>query len=63
MNTDMAMDEVTTNRRTWIVRIVLAAFILAVFALGCLLLLGISPVGRYLQSVEWIREFARLFCN
>lgn len=63
MNNDMAMEISATNRRTWIVRITLAVFILFALTLGCLLLFGISPVGRYLQSVDWIRDFAKLFCN
>lgn len=63
MSNDMAMEVAATNHRTRIVRITLAVLILSALTLGCLLLFGISPVGRYLQSVDWVRNFAKLFCS
>lgn len=63
MNNDMAMEVTATNRRTWIVRITLVAFIMSALTLGCLLFFGISPAGRYLQSVDLVRDSAKLFCS
>lgn len=61
INSDMIMDEGVKKQRTWIVRIVLAVLLLAALTLCILLLFGISPAGRYLQSIEWVRKIAEFF--
>lgn len=63
INSDKIMDEDVKKQRTWIVRIVLAVLLLAALTLCFLLLFGISPAGRYLQSIEWVRKIAELFCR
>lgn len=62
---EMAMIEAFTgngSRMNRLFRVVLVLQLLMVLALGVCLLFGISPLGRQLQSVEWLYKLAKLFC-
>lgn len=62
---EMAMIEASTgngSRMNRLFRVVMVLQLLMVLALGVCLLFGISPLGRQLQSVEWVYQLAKLFC-
>lgn len=58
-----SMTVALVKRRNWSGRIALAAILLTGLTLVCLLLLGVSPLGRFLQSIDWVREAAGLLCK
>ena len=65
-STEMILDgeyEGVKNSKKWMPKVFLALVAIAMVTMLVLLTLGISPLGRYLQSVDWIRDFAKLFCN
>ena len=51
------------NGRRGMVKAILALFVIALITMIILLMFGISPLGRYLQSVEWIYNLARSLCG
>ena len=51
------------NGRRGIVKAILALFVIALITMTILLMFGISPLGRYLQSVDWIYNLARSLCG
>lgn len=51
------------NRKKTMCCITLVLLTLALLTMSVLLTFGISPLGRYLQSVNWIHSIAKLICG
>ena len=51
------------NGRRGMAKAILALFVIALITMTILLMFGISPLGRYLQSVDWIYNLARSLCG
>ena len=65
-STEMILDgeyESVKNSKKWMPKVFLALVAFAMVTMLVLLMFGVSPLGRYLQSVDWIYNLAKSICG
>lgn len=65
-STEMILDgenKIVKSSNKRMPKVFLALFVIVMITMLVLLTFGVSPLGRYLQSVDWIYNLAKSICG